>query len=840
MIVGFGDKWQHIKPPSAPAYATSITELDDGRMLLAGGYGAVMYDGNGWSRVTHEFVLATPCPAAAVDEDGTVWMATRTRGVLRYRGDRWTCLTMDQGLPANECSMIGVGPRGDVWVSTPGGLCRYDGKSFQRVDLPAAMGRQSLQFDGEGRLWLDGIHRCGLDTNPPVAFLEGESTELSLHARGLVTWHGSDAWNRTPADKLLWSYQIDERPWSSYQPESRLVLNGLSSGEHTLRMRARDHDFNESEASAAMSITVIPPFWRRPWFLGIAAVLIAVLTWQSIGLIRQGTALRAANTQLERARSQITERFAEKSAQFRAVCDCSPIGIFVADTSGEVTYLNRHLERIVGKPMESARGYGWVEALHPDDRDRVAQAWEQSIKESQTYRDSGRFVHDDGSIACFDVIADRIESEGELLGYVGAVEDVTERIRAEGDLKESNTKLLQALDQLELAQNQAIKRERLNALGQMAAGVAHDINNALAPLLTYAELLASENEIQGPKREWVELIRLGVSDTAGIVKRLEHFYRQSHNRDYLDAIDLSEVVTQAVELTRPIWQNAARSNGKTIGLSVEAASSPVVDGHPAQLRAVMTNLIFNAVDAIHDQGTVTIRITETPDHAVIEVSDDGVGMTNEERDRCLEPFYTSKPQGSGLGLSECHGVVRQHGGHIEVESTRGVGTRVCVLLPKVGQPQDKLNDTASRPCLPEPFQADATTNIDTAATPAAATARVLYIDDDATVRLSTVALLKSLGISVKTAVDGPSGLQMLEQAGFELVMCDQGLPGMDGMTLLNEVKRRWPELPVVIVSGWSLPEIGDGARPDGFLEKPVAYEDLLAVLQRYLPTNRVA
>jgi PAS domain S-box-containing protein len=685
-------------------------------------------------------------------------------------------------------------------------------------------------------IWLDGIHRYVPDAIAPNATLDEKTLIIEADSPAMVSWHGSDAWNRTAPDELSWSHRIDQGPWSPYRQESRLVLRELSSGKHSVEVRSRDADFNESNVSDVLSISVLPPFWIRPWFVGTAGLLLAMLLWQSISLIRRGIAIRVSNEQLEQARSQLAEKFAEKSAQFRAVCDCSPIGIFVTDTSGQVTYFNQCLERIAGRSSQAAQNEGWTDAVHPDDRDRVVQAWNQSVEEKVQYECSARFLHDDGKITWFDVVADRIEVNGELLGYVGAVEDISERIHASNELQQSNSKLHQALDQLKHAQDQAIKRERLSALGQMAAGVAHDINNSLAPLLSYSELLADNDEIQGTSRRFVELIRLGVSDTAGIVKRLDHFYRDSHNREFLDSFRLAELVAQSIELTRPNWQDAALAEGKAIEVRVESTSNALVDGQSSQMRAVMTNLIFNAVDAISGRGTVTIHVGETSSHAFVVVADDGSGMTSEQLDRCLEPFYTTKEKGSGLGLSECHGVVRQHGGEIEIESEPGYGTQVRILLPissrNSGHAEDQNAKDASVGVADVQIIADVK--------PHTAATDVLYIDDDAMVRQSTVALLKAIGMTVETVSDGPTGLKSLEESEFRLVLCDQGLPGMDGIAVLCEIKQRWPDLPVVIVSGWSLRDLGDGVQPDDFLEKPVGYEDLRGMLQRHLGSINAA
>ena len=201
--------------------------------------------------------------------------------------------------------------------------------------------------------------------------------------------------------------------------------------------------------------------------------------------------------------------------------------------------------------------------------------------------------------------------------------------------------------------------------------------------------------------------------------------------------------------------------------------------------------------------------------------------TSEQLDHCLEPFFTSKPIGSGLGLSECHGVIRQHGGELDIQSQPGRGTRVRIELPcehGIAAPDNKQ---------PDIFQGTDPTS-DVVAKP-----RILYIDDDEMVRNSTAALLQSLDFSVELASERNEGLRKLEQANFQLVFCDHGLPGMNGSDVLKEIRSRWPSLPVVIVSGWSRPIDPDHLQPDAYLEKPVMYEDLAKVLKTYLQVSSV-
>ncbi|NNE00223.1 MAG: response regulator [Pirellulaceae bacterium] len=819
VVVGRGNDWQYFAPPNAPRYATSMSQLPDGRILVGGAYGLGVYQDDQWSKLEDALLIETPCTGTAIDSSGAAWIATRTRGILRYRDESWTVYDSDSGIPSNDVLSVIVDPDDRVWASTAEGICRFDGNRFRNVDLPMESPYVTLKTDPRGGIWVDGMHRFMPDLSSPVASFADSRMTVEHGAVVVADVHGVDPWNRTPADDLKWSARIDGGGWSPYQDDNQFVFRDLSSGNHQLHVRVRDNDWNVSEITNPMAIKILSPFWLRPWFLAFAISLFGILIWQSSSLIKHAVALRSTNDRLSLAQSQLSAQLSDTSAQFFAVCDCSPIGIFVTDTDGRVTYFNKHLQRLTGLSSEQAKGFGWASAIHAEDRDRVARLWTASVTQGSTFDTSGRFVHGDKTVF-FEVISDRILSGGELIGYVGAVEDVTSRVASNKKIVQSNEKLKDALDQLGTAQAAIIKKERLSALGQMAAGVAHDVKNSLVPLMTYAELLASDDSITGKSREWAELVQLGVNDTAGIVKRLDHFYRETHNRNFLKRIDLCDLVTQVVELTRPTRKDALGQGTKTLDVSFASASIPTIVGDPTQLRAVLTNLVFNAADATAEDGSIVIRIDRDDQHALIDVIDDGVGMTKETLDRCLEPFYTTKDTGSGLGLSECHGVVRQHEGDISVSSQPGKGTRVRVSLPLAGAQSTALFDVT------EPLTvAENTTDIKP---------RVLCIDDDDLVRHAMTELLTAIGAEVESAADGLSGLALLERSEFQMVICDQGLPGMNGLAVLKEIKRKWPTLPVVIVSGWSLAQGPDDVQPDEFIEKPVASKDLRAALERYV------
>ncbi len=375
--------------------------------------------------------------------------------------------------------------------------------------------------------------------------------------------------------------------------------------------------------------------------------------------------------------------------------------------------------------------------------------------------------------------------------------------RAERVLRD-NKELRAALEKI-AATPKLIGEERLKALGQMAAGVAHDINNSLTPVVAYSHLLDhSQND---PKRvgELARLIQVAADDTAATVRRLEHFYRKTHNRELLRIVDLADAVQEAIVLTRPRWQDQARASGKDISVSARLTAHPKVKGDVSQLRSVLVNLIFNACDAITDSGVIEVRVDASGDDATVTVFDTGVGMSAEQIERCLEPFYSTKPTGSGLGLSECHGIIRQHAGQIAVESCPGESTTVRIVLPIVVECDE--SDVTPVQSLQESI-GDA-----------------LVVDDDHDVATATAMILQDVAANVVCVHDGAEAVELISRRHFDVVVTDQGLPGMNGVEVMQATRSKSPETSVIIISGWSLPDTATPG-PDAFVPKPFQPDDL--------------
>jgi signal transduction histidine kinase/CheY-like chemotaxis protein len=368
----------------------------------------------------------------------------------------------------------------------------------------------------------------------------------------------------------------------------------------------------------------------------------------------------------------------------------------------------------------------------------------------------------------------------------------------------------QALADLQAAQEQLVRGETLRALGELAGGVAHHLNNLLAVISGRVEVLLPKPEVAAVRRP-LEIIRRAAKDGAEVVRRIQAFARTRQVEEW-EAADLNELARDVVEMTRVRWQDAARAQGVSIEVVCEPGSIPAVPGHPASLREVITNLLLNAIDALPNGGRVHIKTWVDGDMVALSVADDGVGMSEEVVRRAQEPFFTTKGlKSTGLGLSVNYGLVQQHGGELTIDSVPGRGTTVTVRLPIDGVSAPASSGTAS-------------------GSEGSSSLMVLVIDDEPEVREMLADLIQTEGHTAVQAAGPREGLTQLETGPLpDLVLTDLGMPDMTGWEVAAAVKSRWPQLTVGLITGWGQePPVAPNARKavDFILGKPVSGEQL--------------
>jgi signal transduction histidine kinase/CheY-like chemotaxis protein len=379
----------------------------------------------------------------------------------------------------------------------------------------------------------------------------------------------------------------------------------------------------------------------------------------------------------------------------------------------------------------------------------------------------------------------------------------------------------QLYEQLDKSRQRSVQMERLRAVGEMAAGVAHDFNNVLAIILGRAEILLETTSTPALRKPLGIIVKAAL-DGARTVRRIEEFTRRSPRRSR-EPVDLPAVVRDVVEMTRARWHDHTEARGTHYEVIVEGTAMPPVLGDAAGLREALTNLVFNALDAMPQGGRLTLRTAMDGERVRCEVEDTGVGMPADVRERVFEPFFSTKSEkGSGLGLSIVYGIVTRLGGEIAVESTPGVGSVFRLWLP--------MADERSAASAVQP-----------AASGAAPGARVLVVDDEVEVRRALIDMLTLDGHVALPCPDGATALRALETETFDLVLTDLGMPGLDGWEVARAVKQRHPEMPVGLITGWGdAIDVADAARRgiDILIRKPFQMRDLREALRRILASPR--
>lgn len=411
--------------------------------------------------------------------------------------------------------------------------------------------------------------------------------------------------------------------------------------------------------------------------------------------------------------------------------------------------------------------------------------------------------------------------------------EIRERKNAEDRMLATNQQLEAALTELKRTQQQLIKQERMGALGQMSRGVAHDFNNALQPIMLAAGFIQSNPQRlmdMGILGEYIDEIVQATEAAAATVKRLVRFYGSSGQAELL-TIDLNELIRSVVDITRPRWKNEAMAMGKTIEMITAFEDECHVDGYRDELREVFVNLIFNAVEAVEQHGVITITTRRTGERVVVTVSDDGCGMTEDIKLRCMEPFVTTRMQkGSGLGLSVVYGVVEQHKGTINIESEVGAGTTVTITFPQSeGLPAASAD---------KQFESDAAG--EGAATSATDAYRILVVDDELPMRRMLARVLKRMGHDVDAEDSGQTGWSRFQTKKYDLVITDQAMPEMTGDRLAGMIKKAGAT-PVIMVTGF-----GDLLRArdnppeniDLLLSKPIQIDQLTDAIRSVMGSEK--
>ena len=355
-------------------------------------------------------------------------------------------------------------------------------------------------------------------------------------------------------------------------------------------------------------------------------------------------------------------------------------------------------------------------------------------------------------------------------------------------LKKCLDMIAEAHSRHEAQREQEIHAQKMAALGELSFGVAHNVNNTLTGILGRAQLILRNSNDPVKIEAGLELIIKSAEDGAHIIRRIQDFARQRPSREF-ETITIADLLKDACEMTRPRWES--RSEFAPIRFALHADCKAYIKGDPVELREVLVNMIYNAVDAMPSGGEVRVSTQENRDHVIIQITDTGTGMTPEVKQRLFDPFFTTKGKaGTGMGLAVSFGIIRRHEGSIEVDSEPGRGTTFKISLPKVS-PVAVKTDGVSAPQVTTNASEDKV--------------RVMVVDDETHVREVLIEALEADGCEVVSAESGEIALALFDQyeGKFDAVFTDIGMPAMSGWELVTEIRGRSQRMPIAIISGWA-------------------------------------
>ncbi len=411
-----------------------------------------------------------------------------------------------------------------------------------------------------------------------------------------------------------------------------------------------------------------------------------------------------------------------------------------------------------------------------------------------------RYFSGDGKLRYARVDNSPIVVEGRTTGVLGIARDITEQ-------KEERER--------------AARADKLRALGQLASGVAHDFNNSLAAILGRAQLLRRQTQDDALVRN-LEIIQTAAEDAAATVRRIQTFARKAPAKEF-EMLDVAGLLNDAIEITRTRWENEARLRGLDYQVILDAASGQHTLGSASELREVFVNLIVNAVDAMPKGGKLSISCASEGPRLRLRFADSGTGMPEDVRQRIFDPFFTTKgAQGTGLGLSVSHSIVERHEGTISVSSEFGGGTVFTIDLPAA------IVATEEKEVPAEVQEAPSLS--------------ILVIDDEPSVRETLAEMLEVMGHRVLLAESGQNALRTLAVNACDLVFTDLAMPEMDGWETSREIRKRWPEMNVVLVTGYgtgTVPPAGEDKLVNGIIGKPFDFSQISQTITSILANEPV-
>jgi PAS domain S-box-containing protein len=539
-----------------------------------------------------------------------------------------------------------------------------------------------------------------------------------------------------------------------------------------------------------LTFDLVPGRLGRPVLVTIYPLTYNLSTQISLGLSEDDTAIGAVCVVRDLSELRAAEAVAREQRNFLVkLIEHANDAIFAFSPDGRLIWFNEQLVTLSGYSRLELSMSDYRKFVDGDDKKTAMERFGRALDgEPQTFDMRARTKADEERLLTLTFTP--IYDESGISSVLTIARDITEaRVAAE----------------------RAAQADKLRALGQLASGVAHNFNNVLAAILGHAQLIKRISPDEGTAQR-MEIIERAALDGAETVKRIQAFGLQQ-NEAGGEVVDLSQLVRDSTELTRASWCDEAQARGLHYEVELNVIDVPLIKGSASELREVFVNIILNALDAMPQGGKLRISTDAYGPNVRTIFRDTGVGMPREVLDHIFEPFFTTKgTSGMGLGLAVSYSIVERHGGRIEAASAPGRGTTFTISIPMAEAPK-------VRP-IPHRIQRPKITS-------------VLVIDDDDRVREALVDMLTSAGHQTEWASTAREGLAKMELGRFDVVFTDLSMPEMDGWTLANEIRRGWPSVKIVLVTGYGVaPDTVTYYRElvDEVVFKPIRFEDISAKL----------
>ena len=748
-------------------------------------------------------------------KDGTIWIGGRDM-IQKYDGHEWT-LVKSSGLETVR-SMVECCD-GSIFVSSGSGLHRYNQGSWVRNTwedgLPDASVNGVLE-DSTNRFWAyteNGIHlyHSDADENPPETYVNNNDNvhNVSHVGEGRIYFTGRDKWDYTTKDRLLFSWSLDDGPWSIFQQVTSVGFAGLSAGEHSFKVRSMDRSMNVDQSPAQFRFEVLLPWYREAGFLTVFSGSVIIILLSIIFAITRHLRLeKLVILRTAKLRDEMDER-SKVEEKYQTLFETSRDALGVTTPEGLIVDVNGAWLTMFGYARDEVLGRN-ILMIYSEKEKR--EPLRQELTENGFLQDFDvNLITKQGKVIDCRITANvSLNNDGSVCYFQTIIRDMTERKHLE---------------------NQLAQAQKMESIGQLAGGVAHDFNNIIQAISLNTELTLLSIPTDSPLNESLMEIQSNTDRAADLTRQLLAFSRR-------------QIIAPEIVNLNDIISNMKKMLGRLISENIEVVTFLsddlwLVNIDKGQIEQLVTNLAVNARDAMPDGGKLTIETTNGTmdeeyaqthqgvvlgEYVMLAVSDTGIGMDEKTQSQIFEPFFTTKGvgKGTGLGLSTCYGIVKQNKGNVWVYSEPGTGTTFKIYFPRAE------TDIAK----------NAVKEMDVMGLPNGSET-ILLVEDEPSLLNANSKVLLLKGYRVMTASNGLEALPIIEKYGenIDLMLTDVIMPKMGGIELVEKLHKTHPNVKVLYMSGYTDNAIVHNGVLDAnvaYIQKPAAVSAILRKVRQLL------